>query len=313
MAVYLGIDTSNYTTSLAWYDSASGEHKSIGKLLPVEEGKLGLRQSDAVFAHLKALPELFSMISSELAAPIAGVVVSTRPRPCEGSYMPCFVSGIAVAEGIAAVSKTPCYHVSHQEGHLAAVLTASGRSDLFSKQFLAWHLSGGTTELLLVTPSSGGFSIEKIGGTTDISAGQLIDRTGQKLSLSFPAGKAMDALAQTVEDVASYPVRVNENSFSLSGMENKVCEMLIKETKPALIARFVLTTVSKAVKKATQSAQKEFGELPVVFSGGVSSNSLLRTYMNDMDSVFAAPSYSADNAFGCAVLAARFHSEEGLA
>lgn len=312
MAVYLGIDTSNYTTSLAWYDPISRKHQSIGRLLPVEEGKLGLRQSDAVFAHLKAIPDLFRMISAEIGSELAGVGVSVRPRPCDGSYMPCFVSGIAVAEAVAAVSKVPCYHISHQEGHLAAVLAAGDRFDLFSGKFLAWHLSGGTTEFLLVTPQNNGFMIKKIGGTTDISAGQLIDRAGQKLALAFPAGKAMDALAQTVGEGDSFPVRVNECSFSLSGMENKVDEMIRKEIDPAHIARFVLLTVSKAVKKATQFARKQHGMLPVVFSGGVSSNSLLRTCMSDMDAVFAPPAYSADNAFGCAVLASRFHSEEGL-
>ena len=165
---------------------------------------------------------------------------------------------------------------------------------------------------MLVTPQYNGFMIKKIGGTTDISAGQLIDRAGQKLALAFPAGKAMDALAQTVGEGDSFPVRVNECSFSLSGMENKVDEMIRKEIDPAHIARFVLLTVSKAVKKATQFARKQHGMLPVVFSGGVSSNSLLRTCMSDMDAVFAPPAYSADNAFGCAVLASRFHSEEGL-
>jgi len=312
MAVYLGIDTSNYTTSLAWYDPVADRHQSIGRLLPVEEGKLGLRQSDAVFAHLKAIPDLFHSLSSELGE-IAAVAVSTRPRPCEGSYMPCFVSGIAVAEAIASVSRVPCYHVSHQEGHLAAVIAASGRFDLFSKQFLAWHLSGGTTELLLVTPQNSGFAIKKIGGTSDISAGQLIDRTGQKLSLMFPSGKAMDALAQDSDASEFFSVRIKECSFSLSGIENKVQDMIRNGDDSATVARFVLLTISNAVKKATCSARKAYGSLPIVFSGGVSSNTLLREVMSDLDSVFAPPAYSADNAFGCAVLAACLHSEEGLA
>ena len=312
MAVYFGIDTSNYTTSLAWYDPVTCKHQSIGRLLPVEEGKLGLRQSDAVFAHLKALPELFRSISAELGK-ISAVGVSSRPRPCEGSYMPCFVSGITVAEAIATVSQVPCYHVSHQEGHLAAVIEASGRSDLFSKRFLAWHLSGGTTELLVVTPKNSGFCIEKIGGTSDISAGQLIDRTGQKLCLAFPSGKEMDVLASHSDANDFFPIRVKECSFSLSGMENKVQDMIQNKVDRTLIARFVLLTVSNAVKKATVSARNSYGALPVVFSGGVSSNSLLRAVMSDFDSVFAPPAFSADNAFGCAVLAARFHSEEGLA
>ena len=307
----LAFDTSNYTTSVACFDGREGHN--ISRLLDVAPGTLGLRQSDALFHHVKRLPELADRLFSDFGQDrICAVGASTRPRAVDGSYMPCFLAGQSQAEVMAAALGVPFYAFSHQQGHIAASLFSSDHMELMDEPHLAWHLSGGTTEFLLVTPQNNGFLIERIGGTSDISAGQLIDRTGQKLALAFPAGKAMDALAQTSDVKDSFPVRVNDFSFSLSGMENKVQQMIERGVPAENVARFVLLTVSGAVKKTTRSAQEQYGKLPVVFSGGVSSNSLLRACMSDMDAVFAPPAYSADNAYGCAVLAARLHTEEGL-
>ena len=60
----IGIDTSNYTTSIAYFDGTDGENCS--RLLPVKQGELGLRQSDAVFAHTKCLPALSGCLFSTL-------------------------------------------------------------------------------------------------------------------------------------------------------------------------------------------------------------------------------------------------------
>lgn len=310
MSVYIGIDTSNYTTSFAVFDRVKNICLNHGKLLPVAEGQLGLRQSDAVFSHLKAVPELAAQLSETLNEEVSAICVSTKPRPCEGSYMPCFLAGVALAQAMSAVLHVSCYETSHQEGHLAAVLASENRFDLFSTSFLAWHLSGGTTELLLVQGEKNRFLIKKIGGTSDISAGQLIDRTGQKLSLRFPAGKVLDALANNSANNEAYHPRVNNCTFSLSGVENKVQEMVELGKTPEEIARYVLLTISFAVCKASQDAVKQYGNLPLVFSGGVASNSLLRSEMQGMNVIFAKPEFSTDNALGCAVLAARMHEEE---
>ena len=193
--ICVGFDTSNYTSSVAWFDGLSGANAS--RLLPVKAGELGLRQSEALFSHIKRLPELSDGLFAHLdPAQLAAVGVSTRPRAVEGSYMPCFLAGESQARVLASALHLPLYEFSHQQGHIAAVLWSAGRLDLLGSEFLAWHLSGGTTELLLVRSTAAGeIDCEKIGGTTDISAGQLIDRTGQLLGLDFPAGKALDALA----------------------------------------------------------------------------------------------------------------------
>ena len=192
--ITIGFDTSNYTTSIAAFDGADGVNCS--KLLPVKAGELGLRQSDAVFSHIKSLPELSGRLFSHVESKqIAAIGVSTRPRAVDGSYMPCFMVGYTHAKLLSDSLQVPLVEVSHQQGHVAACLWSAGRLDLMDKPHLAWHLSGGTTELLLVEPEEKNVRCTKIGGTTDISSGQLIDRTGVMLDLPFPAGKHVDALS----------------------------------------------------------------------------------------------------------------------
>ena len=191
----IGFDTSNYTTSIAWFDGETGVNES--RLLPVKAGELGLRQSDAVFAHIKSLPELSGRLFSHVRKEeITAIGVSTRPRAVEGSYMPCFMVGYSHAKMLADLLEVPLVEVSHQQGHVAASLWSAGSLELMDRPHLAWHLSGGTTELLLVEPEGKNVVCTKIGGTTDISAGQLIDRTGQLLQLPFPSGKHLDALSK---------------------------------------------------------------------------------------------------------------------
>lgn len=299
----IGIDTSNYTTSIAYFDGREGENCS--RLLPVKQGELGLRQSDAVFAHIKSLPELSGRLFSHLEdrEPITAVGVSTRPRAVEGSYMPCFMVGYSHAKLLSDYLHVPMIEVSHQQGHVAASLWSAGRLDLMEKPHLAWHLSGGTTELLLVEPDGKNVICTKIGGTTDISAGQLIDRTGQLLELPFPSGKHLDALSKEASMKDVFKVKCSDYQFSLSGVQNKVQQFHEKVGIPAETAGYALRCVAKAVYLATEQALKAYPGCEVVFSGGVASNSMLRTVMAPLHPVFCQPQFSTDNAMGVAVLA----------
>ena len=300
----IGIDTSNYTTSIAFFDGIGGENCS--KLLPVKEGELGLRQSDAVFAHIKSLPELSGRLFSHIQKQeIRAIGVSTRPRAVEGSYMPCFMVGYSHAKLLSDTLQVPLVEVSHQQGHVAASLWSAERLELMDQPHLAWHLSGGTTELLLVEPEGKNVKCTKIGGTTDISAGQLIDRTGQLLQLPFPSGKHLDALSRDAVKKDVFKVKCNDFSFSLSGVQNKVQQYHGADGNPAETAGFALRCVAKAVYLATEQALKAYPGLPVVFSGGVASNSLLREVIAPLKPVFSQPQFSTDNAMGVAVLAHR--------
>ena len=302
--ITIGFDTSNYTTSIAYYDGSEGENCS--RLLPVKLGELGLRQSDAVFAHTKSLPELSGRLFSNIdKSSIAAVGVSTRPRAVEGSYMPCFLVGFSHAKLLSDVLGVPLFEVSHQQGHVAASLWSAGRLDLMEKPHLAWHLSGGTTELLLVEPEGRNVKCTRLGGTSDISAGQLIDRTGQLLHLPFPSGKHLDALSSQAELTEAFRVKCQNSVFSLSGVQNKVQQFHEKHQNDIETAAYALRCVASAVYQATEQALKQYPGLSVVFSGGVASNSMLRTVLEPLSPVFAEPQFSTDNAMGVAVLAHR--------
>ncbi len=300
----IGIDTSNYTTSIAFLGAEGGVNCS--RLLPVKQGELGLRQSDAVFAHIKSLPELSGRLFSDFQGqPISAVGVSTRPRAVEGSYMPCFMVGFSHGKLLADSLDVPLVEVSHQQGHVAASLWSAGRLELMDVPHLAWHLSGGTTELLLIEPDGKNVVCTKIGGTTDISAGQLIDRTGQLLGLPFPSGKSLDALSTQAEMTEKFCVKCSGSAFSLSGVQNKVQQFHEKYASPAETAAYALRCVSKAVYIATEQALEHYPGLEVVFSGGVASNSMLRKALQPLHPIFSQPQYSTDNAMGVAVLAKR--------
>ena len=300
----IGIDTSNYTTSIAYFDGQDGLNCS--KLLPVKQGELGLRQSDAVFAHIKSLPELSGRLFSNVQIDsITAIGVSTRPRAVEGSYMPCFMVGYSHAKLLSDMLNVPLVEVSHQQGHVAASLWSAGHLELMDRPHLAWHLSGGTTELLLVEPDAKNVICTKIGGTTDISAGQLIDRTGQLLDLPFPSGKHIDALSKEASMKDVFKVKCSGLEFSLSGVQNKVQQFHEKHGIPSETAAYALRCVAGAVCKATENALQLYPGLRVVFSGGVASNSMLRQLTAQFDPVFSQPQYSTDNAMGVAVLAHR--------
>lgn len=297
MSRFLGIDTSNYSTSVAVI-SDDFSYSSDARLLYVPDGSRGLRQNDAVFDHIKNLPDMLSSVVSES---YYAVGVSTSPRSVPGSYMPCFVVGKSFADVIANEKKIPVYNFSHQMGHIAAGLFSAGSLNMLSERFLAFHLSGGTMELLLV---NGIHNISCVSQTADITAGQLFDRTGVKLGASFPAGKYISDLAVNGSSPIKYKIDVKNGSVNLSGVENKVDKLISDGVSQENIASFVADTVIDAIKKMIKYARSQFDvSLPVVMIGGVSSSVYLRENLRDInDLLFAAPEFSKDNALGIAVL-----------
>ncbi len=313
--MFLGIDTSNYTTSAALYDPASGKVWMEKKLLPTSPGALGLRQSDAVFAHVKQLGEIAEGLFSSLPQrpEIAAVGVSAFPRREEGSYMPCFLVGETTARVLASAEGVPLFRFSHQEGHVAAALYSAGKLSWLSKRFLAFHLSGGTTDALLVEPENGFFTIKRVGGSLDLKAGQAVDRVGLMLGLSFPCGPELSSLAaQWTEPVRVKPV-LKGTGCCLSGIENK-CADFARQGKPAaFIARHCLESIYAALAGMTEALLKEYGELPLLYAGGVMSSAVIREKMErEYGGVFAEPRFSSDNAAGTAVLAAMAMEKGGV-
>lgn len=305
MPCYLGMDTSNYTTSAAIYDSTANTVIQSKKLLPVKENELGLRQSDAVFHHTKQLPEMLTAIFAS-PADIQAVGVSVRPRNLEGSYMPCFLCGEGLAESISAVNRIPCYKTSHQIGHILAALFSAEKFDWIHKPFLAFHVSGGTTDCLLVTPEPDEILYAELAATSlDLKAGQAVDRVGVMLGLRFPCGAALEKLAEQSNREFNVKPTMKGMDCCLSGVENQCRKMLESGEAHSDIARYCLHSIGSALVGMTSKALEEFGKMPLLYAGGVMSNVYIRQMLEKrFDASFAEPAFSCDNAAGTAIFAA---------
>lgn len=304
MSMYLGIDTSNYTTSVCLYNSTDGSAIMKRKLLPVKHGELGLRQSDAVFHHVQQLPELFKEAFAEYAGEIKAIGVSSAPRAVEGSYMPCFTVGLGTVRILSESMHVPYHTFSHQQGHIVAALYSINRLDLLYKPHIAFHVSGGTTEALGVNMDEGFLSTRVIAKTLDLNAGQLIDRVGVMLGLQFPCGRELEKLALECDEKIKPKTTLKGFDCCLSGGENMAKKLLSEGRSPAYIARFAIEFISRAIEKMSNKIREEYGNLPFVYAGGVMSDSIIRESLcSRADCLFALPEYSSDNAAGIAVLA----------
>ncbi len=305
MPDYLGIDTSNYTTSTALFSTESNTCIQSKKLLPVKDGELGLRQSDAVFHHVNQIGALINDLPKRV---ISSVGVSTRPRCIDGSYMPCFLVGETVAKSICAVSDIPCHQTSHQVGHVLAALFSCNMLHLIfgCDPFIAFHVSGGTTDCLLVTPDENEvLKIEQISSSLDLKAGQAVDRVGLMLGLKFPCGKELEKLA--LQSTAKFKIKptIKDGNCCLSGVENKCREMLVKGESSCDIALYCLRYIEATILEMTKHVISLYGNLPVIYAGGVMSNMIIRKSLSrEFDAYFASPEFSCDNACGVAIYAA---------
>lgn len=301
---YIGFDTSNYTTSVAAYFPKENRLVQSKLLLPVKKGEKGLRQSDAVFHHTVQLEQVFSELFKNEVPKIEAVCASAVPRMAEGSYMPCFLVGHNTAKIVASSVGSPFYRTSHQHGHIAAALFGADRLDLLEREFLAFHVSGGTTEALLVKPDEKEiFTCELVASSLDLKAGQAVDRVGLMLSLDFPCGKELDSLSRKSNRAFSIKPTLKDGSCSLSGIENKCKKMLEGGESREDIALFCIEYIACTLEKMTDYLLEKYGNLPLVYSGGVMSNSLIKErFTEKYGAVFAPGEFSADNAAGVAVL-----------
>ena len=303
----LGVDTSNYATSLAVVNTTANEVVCAKKrFLPVKEGQLGLRQSDAVFQHTLALPSLLNEMVEEgiNLSQIEAVGVSSLPRAQEGSYMPCFLAGVAFANAFAAGAGVPIAQTSHQEGHISAAFFGAKKQELAKGQNLVFHISGGTTELLLTK----GYHPEKIlGSSLDLYAGQAVDRLGVKLGFPFPAGAEISKLATGCREKITPKITMKGLDCCFSGLQNQ-CEKLLSDGKPPeYAAKYCLITIAETVCAMVKQARKIYPGLPVLCAGGVMSSTVIKEYVENAieQAYFVPPVFASDNAVGVALIAAK--------
>lgn len=305
MSISLGIDTSNYTTSASLFDSSNKTYVNSRRLLEVESGNVGLRQSEALFKHVKNLPEIIEAAFIGNTDKISSVGVSDRPRSAKGSYMPCFLAGVSSASAVSSALKIPIFKFSHQSGHIAAALLSSGHEELLNKKFISFHVSGGTTEALLVKRNNDTFfDAEIVAKSLDLKMGQAVDRIGNMLGLTFPAGKYLDELSQK----GSLPIKplvcVKDSDCCISGLQNKAEELIKKKVPSEDVARFTIQYLCDTLDKMTASLKSKYGDLPFVFAGGVMANTIIRKHLTEKyGAYFASTELSGDNAVGIAWMA----------
>lgn len=302
----IGIDTSCYTTSVAAAD-ARGIVFDKRTMLFVPQGTRGLRQSDAVFAHTRNLPALVEALFAAVGgAELSAVAVSARPSDEENSYMPAFLAGRSAAAAIAASRGLPLIETTHQRGHIRAALI--GNEALLCKDhFLALHLSGGTTDALIVTLERGRIaSIARLGRSTDLHAGQFVDRVGVLLGLPFPCGKHLEQLAAAAAETdLKIPSSVRGADCSFSGAETQAGRLIKRGADRAAAAYAVYDCLARTVGKLIQNARAETGVSDALLCGGVSSSALLRKLLEarlDKPALYAEPNFAPDNAAGVALL-----------
>ncbi len=298
--LFLGIDTSNYTTSISIVSENGEIIADIRKPLKVKEGMRGLRQQEAFFQHVNELPSLYqeALIAHKINTDyIKAVCVSSKPKNVQDSYMPCFLAGLSIGKVIANTLNVPIYETSHQEGHIKAI---DKEIDLNKDEFIVFHISGGTCELLDVKREKGSYKVKEIGGSLDISFGQLIDRVGVACGFSFPSGKEMDKRAYSFKSnnkINLTPIKTKGLFFNLSGIETQVMRELEKENIDLNnIAFSVLSNISICINKIIDNLDK-----PVVFVGGVSESKFLRKSIQSKNKVFFG-SHGSDNAIGTAYI-----------
>lgn len=305
----LGIDTSNYTSSIALVDGQANLLVDNRRLLTVKEGERGLRQSDALFQHVMNIPDLFEDFSHFLGNKgIKIVSASNKPRPLKDSYMPVFRASQSFGRTIAQILNCPYMEFSHQENHIEAAKWSI--KDSLKNEFLAVHLSGGTTEILhVIDQQKAGYNIKIIGGTSDISAGQFIDRVGVKLGFKFPSGKYMDDLVSHADrGNLVLPSSVKDTTMSFSGPETMVQRLIESNHNPVEISQAVFKCIDRSLQKAIVHACKTTLLRQVLFMGGVSSSRYIRESLiqalsrQGITAYFADPKYCTDNAVGTALL-----------
>ncbi|MBQ4649965.1 MAG: O-sialoglycoprotein endopeptidase [Firmicutes bacterium] len=307
----LGIDTSNYKTSVAIVDAEGNILFNHQKLLEVKSGERGLRQSEALFQHVQRLPGVLEKVLADksIRRSIAAVAVSSRPRPVEGSYMPVFTAGIGYARAVAAALGVPFYEFSHQEGHIEAVKHYSDMYD--AGRFVCFHFSGGTTEAIYVDNDRNIFEI--VGGSKDLAYGQVLDRLGVALGYEFPCGAALDEIAVSLHTQGAKPdkslltkIKVSNAYVNLSGIETQ-CQRLVGNVSKEELINAVFFRLSESVAEMTRQLSEKYNLRAFLYAGGVSCSSYMRKYLessfdNSIEPVFGSPEMSSDNAVGTALL-----------
>lgn len=214
--------------------------------------------------------------------------------------------GIMAAKSVSFAHDLPLIKVNHLAGHIYA---ANLVSDL-QYPFMSLIVSGGHTELVLVT-SPGEFT--RLGDTRDDAVGEAFDKIGRVLGFKYPAGKKIDEMAQLGKDVFNFPramLQEDNLDFSFSGLKSSFINTVhnAQQRGEELDEKDLATSFQECVvdilTEKTFRALKENPVKQLVVAGGVAANSGLRQRFEseikkrnlDMDVIFPPLRLCGDNA-----------------
>lgn len=273
-----------------------------------------MQQSEMLYQHIRNLPDLMEATAQGRNFSLLGIGVSARPRPRKDSYMPVFLAGLGFARSLAALYHIPLWQISHQDNHLEAAVWSS--KGLEAERFLFLHASGGTTDLLLAEKSASNYILTEIGASLDLHAGQFVDRIGVALGLGFPAGPALEKLAEEHGEIIEIPVSVHKTKVSFSGPCTWVLRA-IENTSASNIAAGVQWGLAETFVRMIRNGATEYNVKDVILAGGVCANQWIRNHMKEklakrgIRMWTPEKQYSGDNASGCAAFARRQGEQYG--
>ena len=307
----IAFDTSCYTTSFSLVSDGKVK-RDARRMLDVPLGGRGLRQSEAVFQHIRNYEPLFSdYIPNE--APIRAVGYSAKPCPREDSYMPVFCVGQSFALSAASLIGVPAYALTHQHGHIYSGFFGNNIAD---GSLAALHVSGGTLDILRVEIAQGIVTaIVPLGGTADLTCGQLIDRVGVAAGLKFPSGAEMEQL-YTPEGV-KLAVHVEGLRTNLSGAETQAGRLLASGIDAARVCSGAIDCAAETLEMLVRNTAKQTGLIRFLFTGGVMCNTVIRQKLKaacenlGTEAIFTQKEYCGDNACGLALAAQKLY-ERGI-
>lgn len=306
---FLGVDTSCYTTSVAIVDDKLNIIAEEKILLSVKSGSRGLRQSEGYFQHVENLAKIFNeqSIKTNLKN-VKCLASSDKPRNVDGSYMPVFLAGTNILKILSSFSDENLINFSHQEGHIMAS-SVMGKHN-YKKEAIVVQMSGGTTEILHKKFVDGKFKVDIVGGTLDISVGQLIDRSGVLFGLAFPCGREMEEMSRAGGAV-KFPVSTKGGYFNLSGMESYMARYERKNKyKKEHVFYNLFVSIGKTVSQSVVHLMKDLKVSDVLLTGGAASNVIIKSEIEAEIKkhggmvYYASPKHSTDNAVGIAMLCA---------
>lgn len=191
--------------------------------------------------------------------------------------------GVEATKTLSFIYNKPLIATNHMMGHIYANMIGNK----IEYPLLSLIISGGHTDLILMKNES---SFEYLGQTLDDAIGEAYDKVARILDLPYPGGPNVDKYALEGNPTYKMPNILNDNSFnfSFSGIKSHVNNLVHNEkqrgnevNKYDVACSFQNCVTSHLVDR-TKRALEKYNLKTLLISGGVASNSFIRSSLKEM-------------------------------